>query len=240
VQEQTCGEIWLKRFNLGKHIKILRKEGNLIKELLRINYPLVGLGFVETSPFGLSKLRGKMEFCKMWNVAFEGKSFFALPTNHNCLTGQYYLGLRQWKESACRFLVDKVHAFSPEVVKRYLEKTPILPGDKSKVICISPLDNITFIPDIILVRCTPEQAMLLLWSYSYRTGEIINGETGTAMCISLAIKPYLDRKPSFSIGDPGSRYLIGLSEQEIVVSIPFQLFGPMVETLQSRLKDWKG
>jgi len=226
---------------LEKNIKNVREKGNLIKELLKINYPTVGISLGKSPPSRLSKLSGKMEFCKMWNTAFKGDSFFAMADNHSCLTGQYYLGLREWKESVCRFLVDKVHAFgSRKVVKRYLEKTLILPGNRSKVICISPLENIKFIPDIVLVRCNPEQAMLLLWNYSYNTGEIISGETGTAMCISLVIKPYLNKKPSFSVGDPGGRYIVGLSKHEIMVSIPFQLFNSMVETLQSRLEDWKG
>jgi len=226
---------------LEKDIEIVRKKGNLIKELLKINYPPVGISLGKTPPFSFPKISGKMEFCKMWNLAFKGETFFAMADNHSCLTGQHYLGLREWKESICRFLVDKVHAFSSkDVVNRYLEKTPILPSDKSRVICISPLENITFIPDIILVKCNPEQAMLLLWSYSYNTGEIVNGETGTAMCISLVIKPYLSKKPSFSLGDPGGRYIVGLSEHELMVSIPFQLFNNMIETLQSRLEDWKG
>jgi len=240
MQKQIRGKIRLRAVGLEKNIENVRQKGNLVKGLIRINYPLVGVSLRETSPFGIPKLSRRMEFCKMWNVAFEGKSFFALYDNHNCITGQYYLGLRQWKESVCRFLVDKVHAFSSkDVVNQYLEKTPILPSDKSKVICISPLETVTFIPDIILARCSPEQAMLLLWPYSYSTGEIVSGETGTAMCISLVVKPYLNKKPSFSIGDPGGRYLSGLSEQEIMVSIPFQLFDLMLETLQSRLEEWK-
>jgi len=226
---------------LEKSTEMLRKRGNLMKELLKISYPPIGISLGKTPPFGLPKLSERMEFCEMWKIAFKGGSFLAMANNHDCLTGQYYLGLRQWKQSVCKFLADKVHAFSSrEVVKRYLEKTPILPGDKSKVICISPLENITFIPDIILVRCDPEQAMLLLWSYSHDTGEIVSGETGTAMCISLVIKPYLNKRPSFSIGDPGGRYIVGLSEHEIMVSVPFRHFNNIVETLRSRLEDWKG
>jgi len=226
---------------LKKDIKVVRDRADLINELLELEHPPIGISLGKTPPSGLPKLVGKMEFCKMWNVAFKGESFIAMADDHDCLTGQYYLGLRRWKESVCRFLVDEVHAFSSEkIVNRYLENAPILSGSESTVICISPLKNMTFIPDIILVRCNPEQAMLLLWSYSYNTGEIVNGETGTAMCISLVIKPYLNKKPSFSIGDPGGRYVVGLLGHEIVVSIPFQLFKKMVETLQSRLEDWKG
>jgi len=226
---------------LEKNIEIVREKGNLMKELLKLGYSPIGISLGKNPPSSLPKLGGKMEFCKMWKAAFKGESFYTMPNNHNCLTGQYYLGLREWKESVCRFLVDKVHAFgSQEIVNRYLEKVPILMSNESKVICISPLENITFIPDIVLVRCNPEQAMLLLWPYSYNTGDTVNGETGTAMCTSLVIKPYLNKKPSFSIGDPGGRYIVGLSGHEIVASIPLQHFNNMIETLQSHLEDWRG
>jgi uncharacterized protein (DUF169 family) len=221
-------------------IKNVKEKSSLLRESLRINYPLIGISLGKPPPLSLPKLNGRMEFCKMWNKAFKGESFFVAADNHNCLTGQYYLGLRKWKEGVCHFLVDEVHAFNSRIVNKYLDEAPILSDDKTRVMCISPLDNVKFVPDVILVRCNPEQAMLLLWSHSHNTGEVINGETGTAMCISLVIKPHLNKKPSFSIGDPGGRYIIGLSEREIVASVPFQLFNSMVETLQSRLEDWKG
>jgi uncharacterized protein (DUF169 family) len=226
---------------LEKDIEIVRQKGGLVKKSLRINYPPIGISLGKPPPTHLPKLSRKMEFCEMWEAAFKGESFFVKADNHSCLTGQYYLGLRKWKKSVCRFLVNEVHAFSSlEVVNRNIEKIPILASHESKVICVSPLESITFVPDVILVRCNPEQAMLLLWPHSYITGEVVNGETGTAMCISLVIKPYFNKKPSFSIGDPGGRYITGLSEHEVVVSIPYELFNNMVEILQSRLEDWKG
>jgi uncharacterized protein (DUF169 family) len=81
--------------------------------------------------------------------------------------------------------------------------------------------------------------MVLVWAYSYNTGEPVLGATGTAMCRTLVIEPYLNGKPSFTIGDPGGRYIIGLKSEEIAVSIPYQHFDLMLTTLNSRINDWK-
>jgi uncharacterized protein (DUF169 family) len=160
--------------------------------------------------------------------------------NHSCITSQYYLGLKRWKGKVCRFLVDEVQAFcSYSVVNKYLENVPKISKTKTRIICVAPLEKADFLPDLILLRCFPEQAMLFLWAYSYLTGEIVVGETGTAMCISLVIKPYLDEKPAFSLGDPGGRYILGLAENEVACVVPVQFLNKMVEILRLRLKDWK-
>lgn len=178
----------------------------------------------------------------MWTKALKGEAFFVTADNHDCLTGEHYLGLRDWtdKEAVCRFLVDQVHAFrSKEVFEHYLAKFPMLKPGQAEVICIAPLERATFKPDMILVVCSPEQAMLLLWAYSYNTGEPVLGATGTAMCRTLVIEPYLNGKPSFTIGDPGGRYIMGLKSEEIGVSIPYQQFNSMITTLHSRIHEWK-
>lgn len=178
----------------------------------------------------------------MWTRAKEGEAFYVTADSHDCLTGEHYLGLRDWrdKEAVCRFLVDQVHAFrSYEVLEKYLAKFPMMKPDQAQVICIAPLETASFKPDIVLIVCNPEQAMLLLWAYSYNTGELVLGATGTAMCRSMVIEPYLTRKPSFTIGDPGGRYIMGLKSEEIGVSIPYQLFDSMITALHSRVNDWK-
>lgn len=212
----------------------------LLKGLLRLRYPPIGIAFGKTAPQSLPKLDEKMEFCRMWKNAFGGRAFFATAENHNCVTGQYYFGFKRWKGKVCRFLVDEVQAYcNYDIVDKHLRDIPKISKAKTGIICVAPLEKANFFPDLILIRGSSEEAMLLLWAYSYATGETVKGETGTAMCVSLGIKPYLEGKPAFSLGDPGGRYIIGLDENELVCSIPTQFFNIITETLQLRLKNWK-
>jgi uncharacterized protein (DUF169 family) len=212
-----------------------------LKDLLNLEYAPIAIGLGKARPSNIPQLEGKMEFCRMWTEAQKGKAFFVTAENHICLPGMYHLGLRREsnKEAVCRFWVEQVYAFSRNAVEKYVASLPHLNSESVSLICISPLEKASFEPDIVLVRCNPEQAMLLLWAYSYNTGEVVQGETGTAMCSTLVIKPYLNKKPSFTMGDPGGRYIIGLTKEEVMVSIPYSLYDTMLKTLKLHLQDWK-
>lgn len=127
------------------------------------------------------------------------------------------MGLRDEtvKEQVCRFWVEDVYAYSLAAVKKYVTELSHLPREKASIICLAPLERAVFQPDLVLVRCDPEQAMLLLWSYVYNTGEVIRGETG-------------------------GRYNVGLSSEELMVSTPYPLLKNMITALQQHIKDWKG
>lgn len=216
------------------------EQGALLKELLNLKYCVVAVG-LGREPHGVRRLEGRMEFCRMWAEAQKGKAFFATAENHSCLPGEFHLGLRDEavKEQVCRFWVEDVYAYSPTAVKKYVAGLMHLPHEKASVICLAPLERAVFQPDLVLVRCNPKQAMLLLWSYAYDTGEVVQGETGNAMCQTLVVKPYLQNKPSFSTGDPGGTHGVGLLSGELMVSVPYSLFKNMITALQHHIKDWK-
>jgi uncharacterized protein (DUF169 family) len=219
-----------------------RKQADVwLRDLLNLEYAPIVIGLGRAPPPDIPQLEDKMEFCRMWTEAQKGKAFFVTAENHDCFPGMYHLGLRgeSNKEAVCRFWVEQVHAYSRNAAEKYVASLPHLNSGLVSLICMSPLEKASFEPDMVLVRCNPEQAMLLSWAYSYNTGEVVQGETGTAMCSTLVIKPYLNKKLSFTIGDPGGRYIIGLAKEEAMVSIPFSLYDTMLKTLKLRLQDWK-
>jgi uncharacterized protein (DUF169 family) len=221
---------------------LYRKEENAsLMNLLNLENAPIAISLGRAPPSNLPQLEGKMEFCRMWTKAQRGKAFFVTAENHDCFPGMYHLGLRgeSDKEAVCHFWAEQVYAFSHKAVEKYVATLPHLKRELVSLICISPLEKVSFEPDLVLVRCSPEQAMLLLWAHSYNTGEVVQGETGTAMCSSLIIKPYLNRKPSFTIGDPGGRYIVGLTKEEVMVSIPYYLYDIVVKTLKLHIQNWK-
>lgn len=218
-----------------------KDENTILKDLLNLEHAPIAISLGRVPPVNLSRLEGKMEFCRMWAEAQRGNAFFVTAENHDCFPGMYHLGLRgeDEKDAVCRFWVEQVYAYSRDAVEKYVATLPHLKRELVSLICISPLDKASFKPDLILVRSSPEQAMLLLWAYSHNAGEVVRGETGTAMCSSLVVKPYLNGKPSFTIGDPGGRYIVGLTREEVMVSIPYHLYDTMVKTLKLHIQDWK-
>jgi uncharacterized protein (DUF169 family) len=89
----------------------LMEQSVLLKGLLRLKYCAVAVCLGREPPSGLRKLVGRMEFCRMWARAQWGEAFFATAENHNCLTGEYHLGLRDEavKEQVCHFWVEEVY-----------------------------------------------------------------------------------------------------------------------------------
>lgn len=218
-----------------------KKENASLENLLSLDYAPIAISLGKAPPLNFPQLEGRMEFCRMWTEAEKGKAFFVTAENHDCLPGMYHLGLlgESAKGSVCRFWVEQVNAFSRNSVEKYVASLPHLKPEQVSLICISPFEKASFEPDLVLVRCSAEQAMLLLWAYSYNTGEVVHGETGTATCSTLVVKPYLNKKPSFTIGDPGGRYIIGLVKEETMVSIPYHLYDTMVKALELHIQDWK-
>jgi len=218
-----------------------REENASLLNLLSLRYAPIALSLGKAPPPNLPQFEGKMEFCRMWTEAQKGKAFFATAENHDCLPGMYHLGLlgESAKEAVRRFWVEQVYAHSRNAVEKYIASLLHLNREQVSLMCISPLEKAHFEPDLVLVRCSPEQAMALLWAYTYNTGEVVHGETGTATCSTLVVKPCLNKKPSFTIGDPGGRYIIGLATEEVMVSIPHFLCDTIVKTLELHIQDWK-
>jgi uncharacterized protein (DUF169 family) len=216
-------------------------ENASLGDLLGLGYAPIAIGLGRVPPPNIPRLEGEMEFCRMWLEAQRGKVFFATAENHSCLPGMYHLGLcgETVKEAVCRFWVEQVSSHSRSTVEKYIASLPHLKREQVNLISMSPLEKATFEPDLVLVRCNPEEAMLLLWAYSYNSGEVVHGETGTAACSTLVVKPYLNKKPSFTIGDPGARSIVGLGKEEVVVSVPYCLCETMVKTLESHIQDWR-
>jgi uncharacterized protein (DUF169 family) len=86
-------------------------------------------------------------------------------------------------------------------------------------------------PDVVLLFCTPRQADILSRAYCYIAGEPIQGFGGNGGCPFLIQYPYVTKKPSFSYGDVAWRKYVGLAEEELTMSFPYESLGLFVEEL---------
>lgn len=99
--------------HLSDIVRDFKERCRQLIELLQLKRPPIAIGVNKTRPRSLTKLYGKMAFCRMWKRALDGEAFFATADNHDCLTGGYYLGLigENAGEAVCNFLVNQVRAF---------------------------------------------------------------------------------------------------------------------------------
>jgi len=88
-------------------------------------------------------------------------------------------------------------------------------------------------PDIALIFCTPGAADILNRTYSYVTGELIQGFGGNGGCPFVIQYPFVTKKPSFTYSDISWRKFVGLNDEELTVSFPYQNLLAFIESLPS-------
>jgi uncharacterized protein (DUF169 family) len=86
-------------------------------------------------------------------------------------------------------------------------------------------------PELALIFCTPGAADILNRAYCYISGEPVNGFGGNGACPFLIRFPYVTGKPSFSYSDVAWRKYVGLADEELTVSFPYQTLTMVAEVL---------
>lgn len=86
-------------------------------------------------------------------------------------------------------------------------------------------------PDLVLIFCTPKAADILSRAFCYKTGEPVIGFGGNGGCPFLIQYPYVTKKPTFSYSDVAWRKYIGLADDEITVTYPYESLCGFIEEL---------
>jgi len=86
-------------------------------------------------------------------------------------------------------------------------------------------------PELTLIFCTPGAADILSRAYCYSSGEPISGFGGNGACPFLIRFPYVTGKPSFSYSDVAWRKYVGLADEELTVTFPYNTLVMVAEVL---------
>ncbi len=121
--------------------------------------------------------------------------------------------------------VETALCYENEMAKRI----PVV-SEKNTAVQIGRLRDITQ-PDLILLFSTPGAADIINRCYCYVMGEPIQGFGGNGGCPFLIQYPYVTNKPSFSYSDVAWRKYVGLSEDELTISFPYQCMQQVIDEL---------
>jgi uncharacterized protein (DUF169 family) len=199
----------------------------------------VGVKFLRTKPAGMRRLDKILDFCEMLVEAQNDKAFYVTKKNFTCV-GPLILGM---VDTDPVFESGRVgpeleifkNARANRGIYRFLPK---MPKNAANYIAFSPLDELSFEPDVLIVTADPSQAEVILRANSYTTGNMWSAKgTPVAACAWLYIYPYLTGElnftmPCFSFG-MNSRRLF--PKDELLVSIPHDL----LPSITKNLKDMK-
>jgi uncharacterized protein (DUF169 family) len=88
-------------------------------------------------------------------------------------------------------------------------------------------------PDVVMVVADAYRVMRLCKAYTWKTGELVHGLSGTAWCTSIFPQVYRTKTMAFTMGDEQSRCLMNLDPCEMYCLIHYELLPLILENLEN-------
>ncbi len=196
----------------------------------------IGIKFLLMKPDGIERLDKNLAFCEMLKEAQEGSSFYAIKENFECV-GPILLGMVDHDpifESGQ--MGPRLGIFEEARANRRLyQYIPRLARNTVNYVAFSPLDKLSFQPDVLIVAANPSQLEILLRAMCYTTGKMWCSKGTPVMgCAWIYIYPYISGELNFLVTNlfHGMKARQVLPDGIILISIPYDLLPSMVENLQ--------
>jgi uncharacterized protein (DUF169 family) len=216
---------------------ILTQKDLAILDKFDFDIPPVGVKFSFQRPDMVERLDEKLALCEMLKRAQEGNAFFADANNHACEAGLYVLGQA---DAPGPFISGTYGAGlkifeDPRSAGRLYHYIPKIEKEVVNYVALSPLNTLTFDPDVLIILAEASQTEILLRALSYRTGKMWMSKSSPAIgCAWIFMYPYLTGELNFFITGLGH----GMKRRKLfpegrqLVAIPFDLLPSMLQTLQ--------
>lgn len=206
----------------------------------RFNFekPPVAVKFLFQKPDGINQLDKILPLCEMPKEAQQrGIPFYFTKDNENC-SGRTALGMEGELiadggsgEMGVRMKIFQEGRANIQTRRRSdyrLEK------GTANIVVLSPLNKLTFEPDLLLITATPNQAEIVLRAMTYSTGELIESKMPiVGACSAIFCYPYLSGKVNYIIPklSYGMRSRQVFPEGCLLISIPYQEIPIIIQNL---------
>jgi uncharacterized protein (DUF169 family) len=215
---------------------------NSIKDILGTKKELVGIKAWREEPQDIPQYEGKAfpGMCtQIGEVLKTGETFHTNLDHQFCTGGVVATGVAPRLSEEERNEMLKVHFKMSKGYKdietaiKYLDVSEemIPPVDTKNAAVQLGLFKDIETPDIVLIFCQPAAADILNRTYTYTVGEAVRGFGGNGGCPFALQFPYVTKKPSFTYSDVAWRKFIGLGEDELTLSFPYECLVSFIENL---------
>lgn len=201
--------------------------------------PPIGIKFLFFRPEGMEQLSAdkNLAFCEMLTEAHEASApfYFAKDNNETCV-GKFLLGMEDMHPLAESGQIGERLEIFQEARANYIfyRHVPRFPRNVVNYVAFSPMDKLTFDPDVFVITATTKQAAEVMRSMTYSTGELLTSKTTHVMgCAWTYIYPYQTGKVNYVIPE----MIHGMNERKIfkesvvLISIPYQWLPTMTKNL---------
>ncbi len=196
-------------------------QGAQLQELLGLSLPPVAIAFRNSAPSGMRRVDAPAPAgCGYWRLAAEGQVFYTEASDHyTCPVGAHTHGVDLPPEVAKELNGLVQTMVQMQYIK--MEEIPAIPRRQGPfgVALYAPLAHAPFEPDVVLVRGTVRQLMLLAEA-AQAAGVAGGGATmGRPTCAVLP-EALQSGRTATSFGCIGNRVYTGLGDDEGYYAIP--------------------
>jgi uncharacterized protein (DUF169 family) len=203
------------------------------QQTLRLTFPAVGIAFVDAPPPGVPHAEAGPASCSYWKRAALGEAFWTDAADHQgCPVGAHTHGV-EMSEAKRQELMGLVGTMVQLGYLR-MEEVPGIPHRKAplRVAVYGPLSRMPCPPDLVLVRGTTAQLMVLVEAAQAAGVAPEAPAMGRPTCAVLP-QALDSSKPAMSLGCIGNRVYTGLAEGEGYVALPAAAVGAVVGRLET-------
>jgi len=203
---------------------------------LKLEVMPVGVKYSTGVPEGIPRLEGVMPLCEMLQYAQKGNAFYADSENHLCGAALYTLGKELPPVYTSGEYGTGLEVFdSPRAGSRLYDHIPRMEARRNiNFVVLSPLDKLSYDPDLLIFLVSEEQSEILLRAMSYSTGKMwTSRSTGVIGCSWLFVYPYLTGEMNYTpIPSLGMRARNVFPSGKHLISIPFDVLQNILSSLQ--------
>lgn len=217
----------------------LRTDLSIYKKF-NFEKPPVGINYLFHKPDGIKQLDKSLSLCEMVKEAHQrGTPFYISKENEDC-AGKTALGMvdidpvgaaGQVGGGGRIFQDDRANSsLIYNVLNNFVR--PI--KGVINYLAYSPLDHITFEPDLLVLLATPSQAEIVLRAMSYTTGELWRTVISPVFaCASLYVYPYQTGNVNYTI----TGMSFGMKSKEVfpeglvLICIPYHWIPTITQSL---------
>jgi uncharacterized protein (DUF169 family) len=225
----------------------LEEMAGVLKSALGIKENIVGIKLFKNEaeiPKNLFVPDKPIHYCSMIQDArLKGTSFLAKADNHGCKGGASGLGIVNCPEniSSGALYFDKLHKCeSPASGSMIASNMPrLLPGTVVASY-VAPLEKMVTKPDVVIFVGNPLTARRVVQASLFKKGGRCSFNTAgiQSFCVDATASPYLKGEVNVSLGCDGSARNSGLTDDSIVVGIPFAIAEEVSEVLKTHYEGW--
>jgi len=194
-------------------------------------------------PAEMKEIEKPLSYCMMVQLARQGVTTFARPAQHDCKGGAAGIGLMECPENIAsgNLYFSKLNkCVTPGVGQRIVNNMPRIEAGTIVATLTTPLKDLKITPDVVIFVGSPLQARRIVQAVMYRRGGRMDFNTAgiQSFCVDATASPYLKGEVNVSLGCDGSAKKSKLSDDQVVVGIPFEMMEDICNILKERHEGW--